>query len=65
MEVMAVRPSIDSRRYIVAFELRSKDDGPPDFELPASLAGFDTGLFLPRDDPIGSGGRPIRLVSCF
>jgi hypothetical protein len=64
MEVMAVRPSIDSRRYIVAFELRSKDDGPPDFELPASLAGFDTGLFLPRDDPdwFGRSSYPPRIL---
>ena len=51
MEVMGERPAIDSRHYIVAFELRSTDDCPPDFELPSSLAGFDAGLFLPRDDP--------------
>ncbi len=44
-------PAIDSRQYILAFELRSTGECPPDFELPASLVGFDAGLFLPRDDP--------------
>jgi len=48
---MGERPAIDSRDYIVAFELGSIDDCPPDFELPPGLAGFDTGLFLPRGDP--------------
>ena len=43
-------PAIDSRDYIVAFELRSVDDCPPDFQLPSSVAGFKTGLFLPRGD---------------
>jgi hypothetical protein len=64
MEVMGERPAIDSRRYIVAFELRSKSDCPPDFELPACLAGFDTGLFLPRDDPdwFGRSSYPPRIL---
>jgi len=55
---MGERPAIDSRRYILAFELRSKNDCPPDFELPASLDGFDTGLFLPRGDHDWFG-RPL------
>jgi hypothetical protein len=38
----------DSRDYIVAFALSSTNDCPADFELPSSMAGFDTGLFLPR-----------------
>jgi len=50
--------AIDSRRYILAFELHSKSDCPPDFELPASLVGFDTGLFLPRGDHDWFG-RPL------
>lgn len=50
--------AIDSRDYIVAFELRSIDDCPPDFELPPSMAGFDIGLFLPRGDRDWIG-RPI------
>jgi len=56
--------AIDSRRYIVALELRSKDDCPPDFELPASLAGFDAGLFLPRDSPdwFGRSSYPPRIL---
>jgi hypothetical protein len=51
-------PAIDSRDYIVAFELRSTDDCPPDFDLQASLAGFDAGLFLPRGDRDWFG-RPL------
>lgn len=60
--------AIDSRQYILAFELRSTDDCPPDFELPASLAGcdagFDAGLFLPRDDPdwFGRSSYPPRIL---
>jgi hypothetical protein len=50
--------AVDSRDYIVAFELRSIGDCPPDFELPPSLAGFDTGLFLPRGDSDWFG-RPV------
>ncbi|MGB9459055.1 MAG: hypothetical protein WCB12_23635 [Bryobacteraceae bacterium] len=61
---MGERPATDSRRYIVAFELRSKADCPPDFELPPSLTAFDTGLFLPRDDPdwFGRSSYPPRIV---
>jgi hypothetical protein len=57
-------PPIDSRQYIVAFELRSTHDCPPDFELPAWQAGFDTGLFLPRDDPdwFGRSSYPPRIL---
>jgi hypothetical protein len=57
-------PAIDSRQYIVAFEFRSADDCPPDFELPSTLAGFDTGLFLPRDDPdwFGRSLYPPRIL---
>jgi hypothetical protein len=57
-------PTIDSRQYIVAFELHSLSDCPPDFELPASLSGFDAGLFLPRDDPdwFGRSSYPPRIL---
>jgi len=57
-------PAIDSRQYIVAFELGSAGDCPPDFELPSSLAGFDTGVFLPRDDPdwFGRSSYPPRIL---
>jgi len=59
-----MRPAIDSRDYIVALELRSAADCPPDFDLPASLAGFDAGLFLPRDDPdwLGRSSCPPRIL---
>ena len=62
--VMGDRPAMDSRHYIVAFELRSTDDCPPDFELPSTLAGFDAGLFLPRDDPdwFGRSFYPPRIL---
>jgi len=57
-------PAIDSRRYIEAFEVCSIDDCPPDFELPVSLAGFDAGLFLPRDSPdwFGRSSYPPRIL---
>jgi hypothetical protein len=57
-------PAVDSRRYIVAFQLRSANDWPPDFELPSTLAGFDTGIFLPRDDPdwFGRSSYPPRIL---
>jgi hypothetical protein len=56
--------AIDSRQYIVALELRSTADCPPDFELPPSLAAFETGLFLPRDDPdwLGRSAYPPRVL---
>jgi hypothetical protein len=55
---------MDSRDYIVAFELGSAGDCPPDFELPSTLAGFDAGLFLPRDDPdwFGRSSYPPRIL---
>jgi hypothetical protein len=61
---MGERPTIDSRDYIVAFELRSTDDCPADFELPRFLANFDTGLFLPRADPdwFGRSSFPPRVL---
>ncbi len=61
---MGQRPAIDSRRYIVAFALRSIDDCPSDFELTASLAGFDAGIFLPRDSPdwFGRSSYPPRIL---
>jgi hypothetical protein len=57
-------PAIDSRHYIVAFELRSEDDCPPDFELPSSLNSFDAGVFLPRDPPdwFGRSLYPPRIM---
>jgi hypothetical protein len=61
---MGEHPTIDSRDYIVAFELRSTDDCPADFELPRFLADFDTGLFLPRADPdwFGRSAYPPRVL---
>jgi len=63
-EFMGDWPAIDSRQYIVAFELHSAADCPPDFALPASLAGFDTGLFLPRggSDWFGRPSYPPHIL---
>jgi hypothetical protein len=57
-------PAIDSRQYIVAFELCSIEDCPPDFAMPPSLSGFDAGLFLLRDDPdwFGRSSYPPRIL---
>src|ERR1039458_2129495 len=57
-------PAIDSRDYIVAFELRSIGDCPADFELPSSVVGFDAGLFLPRGDRdwFGRPSYPPRIL---
>jgi hypothetical protein len=56
--------ALDSRDYIVAFELESLEHCPPDFQLSTALAGFDTGLFLPRDDPdwFGRSSYPPRVL---
>jgi hypothetical protein len=53
---------VDSRYYIVAFELHAPADCPPDF--PAPPGGFEAGLFLPRDDPdwFGRSAYPPRLL---
>ncbi len=61
---MRERSAINSRDYIVAFELRSTDDCPPDFELPPSVASFDTGIFLPRGDSdwFGRPSYPPRIL---
>ena len=61
---MAGWPAVDSRDYIVAFEMRSANDCPPDFELPSSVAGFDAGLFLPRGDRdwFGRPSFPARIL---
>lgn len=56
--------AVDSRNYIVAFELRSAADCPSDFRIPAAAAAFDTGVFLPRDDPdwFGRYTYPPRVL---
>lgn len=65
---MRERTAVDSRNYIVAFELRSAADCPADFHLPPAAASLDTGIFLPRDNPdwFGRSAYPARvlLLSC-
>jgi hypothetical protein len=41
---------VDSRDYVVAFELHSPDDCPSDFNLEFGIAQFEAGLFLPGGD---------------
>ncbi|HTX37912.1 MAG TPA: hypothetical protein VME43_22940 [Bryobacteraceae bacterium] len=57
-------PPVDSRQYILALELRALDDCPADFAVPPPLAGFEAGLFLPRDDPdwFGRSAYPPRIL---
>jgi hypothetical protein len=57
-------PAIDSRDYIVAFELGSTNDCPRDFDLPSPVVGFDTGIFLPRGDRdwFGRPSYPPRVL---
>lgn len=55
---------VDSRQYIIAFEIKSPSDVPPDFGQDA-LPAFDAGLFLPRAEPdwFGRIAYPPRLVA--
>ncbi|HZT32534.1 MAG TPA: hypothetical protein VFA33_21775 [Bryobacteraceae bacterium] len=55
---------MDSRNYIVAFDLQSAADCPRDFRLPHAAASFDAGIFLPRDDPdwFGRSAYPPRVL---
>jgi len=57
-------PALDSRDYIVAFELESIADCPADFQVSPKLSGFEAGLFLPRDDPdwFGRSAYPPRVI---
>jgi hypothetical protein len=57
-------PEVDSRQYIFAYLIRSLDDVPADFPIPAGDGGFRLGLFLPRDEPDWSGrsSYPTRIV---
>ena len=61
---MATFPQVDSRHYIFALELHSREDLPPDFTLPDKLGAFEMGLFLPRDDPdwFGRSSYPARAL---
>ncbi len=56
---------LDSRHYIIAYELRSKGEIPPDFTGCDLLPEFSSGLFLPRDDPdwFGRSAFPPRVVA--
>lgn len=55
---------VDSRSYIVAFELRSPGDCPEDFHLVTDPGEFEAGLFLPRDDPdwFGRSAYPPHVL---
>ncbi|HUA85874.1 MAG TPA: hypothetical protein VMB85_18570 [Bryobacteraceae bacterium] len=53
---------VDSRDYIIAYELHSRSDAPGDF---AALPGFQAGLFLPRARPdwFGRFAYPPRVIA--
>ena len=57
-------PEVDSRQYIFAYLIRSLEDVPADFPIPAGDGGFRLGLFLPRDEPdwFGRSSYPTRIV---
>lgn len=55
-------PPVDSRDYIIAYQLHSRDDAPRDF---ADLPEFRAGVFLPRAQPDWFGRRayPPRVIA--
>ena len=57
-------PEVDSRQYIFAYLIRSPDDVPADFPIPAADGGFRLGLFLPREEPdwFGRSSYPTRIL---
>jgi hypothetical protein len=57
-------PEVDSRQYLFAYLIRSLDDVPADFPIPAGDGGFRLGLFLPRDEPdwFGRSSYPTRIA---
>lgn len=61
---MTLVVNVDSRHYIMAYELRSNDDVPLDFACGA-LPDFQAGLFLPRAQPdwFGRSSYPPRLLA--
>jgi hypothetical protein len=57
-------PEVDSRQYLFAYLIRSLEDVPADFPIPAGDGGFRLGLFLPRDEPdwFGRSAYPTRIL---
>ncbi len=62
---MAYAADADSRDYVIAYEIHSNDDLPPDFCASSTLNGFDAAVFLPRGDPhvFGGASHPPRLLA--
>jgi hypothetical protein len=58
------RSGVDSRQYRFTFAIEALSQVPADFVLPAGLAVFDAGVFLPRDDVDWLGRRryPARIL---
>jgi hypothetical protein len=48
---MLTQANVDSLRYIIAYELQSRDEVPADFGPRDGLPEFQAGLFLPRAKP--------------
>jgi hypothetical protein len=56
---------VDSRRYIIAYELHAREDVPADFGPWDTSLEFQTGLFLPRaeSDWFGRSTYPPRVLA--
>jgi len=56
---------VDSRHYIIAYELPSNDEAPQDFGHRDEVPRFHAGLFLPRDSPdwFGRSSYPPRVLA--
>ncbi len=56
---------VDSRWYVVAYELHSRREIPPDFGEDAAAPEFHAAVFLPRDDPDrrGRSAYPPRILA--
>jgi hypothetical protein len=55
---------MDSGDYVVAFELHSPDDCPSDFNLESGIEQFESGLFVPGEDPdwFGRSSYPPHVL---
>lgn len=62
---MPMPVEVDSRRYIIAYGLHSREEVPPDFGERDVLPEFQAGLFLPRADPdwFGRSAYPPRVLA--
>jgi hypothetical protein len=57
-------PAIDSNRCAIAYQVRSLRDVPARFQVPEADRAFQSGLFLPREQPdwLGKSSYAARVV---